>query len=358
MNRRKSWEVRIGAIAVGGANPIAVQSMLNASTADLSANIAQAQALWKAGCDIIRVAVPSVADIALIRALKQAVPLPVVADIQYDWRIAVAAAEAGADKIRINPGNIGDRAKTEKVVLACRAAGVSIRIGVNSGSLEKDILRTYGRPTAEALAESALRNIEALEELDFSEYLVAIKSPDVFTTVEAYRKIAAVTDCPLHLGVTEAGPPRQGLIKSAAAFGALLADGIGDTLRVSLTADPTEEVRAARDILRALGLLQAGPVLVSCPTCGRCKVNLLNTVERVEKVFSNWDKPLKIAVMGCAVNGPGEAADADLGLAAGNGEFLLFRRGESIGKVPEYGAAEALLRAAQELELDQNGKNR
>ncbi len=351
MNRRKAREIRIGQVTVGGENPIAIQSMLCAPPRDLEANAAQARALYAAGCQIARVAIPAMEDIALIPAIKAAVPdMPLVADIQYDYRLAVAAADAGADKVRINPGNIGDREKIRQVAEACGRAGVPIRIGVNSGSLEKKILQQYGRPTADALVESALWNIRLLEEWGFRDYLVAIKSSDVFTTVEAYRKIAARTDCPLHLGVTEAGTPRMGTIKSAAAFGALLADGIGDTLRVSLTADPVEEVRAARDILEALGLDRRRPILVSCPTCGRCGVDLFSVAKEVEEALEGVEKPLTVAVMGCAVNGPGEAREADLGIAGGAGEFLIFRRGVPVRKVPQEGAVAALMQEIEAFE--------
>lgn len=338
-----SRQVKIGSVAIGGGNPIAIQSMLCAPPDDIEANIRQARALYEAGCDINRVAMPQKGGARLIASIKEACPqLPLVADIQFDYRLAIEAAYAGADKIRINPGNIGDEDDLSHVISACRDRSLAIRIGVNSGSLEKEILAKYQRPTAEALAESAVLNARLLEKLGFDNYVVAIKSSDVFTTIEAYRLAAQKLDCPFHLGVTEAGTSRMGIIKSAAAFGALLAEGIGDTLRVSLTADPVEEVHAAKDILRALGL-GSGPKLISCPTCGRCKVDLFRIAKEVEEALRDCKKDIKVAVMGCAVNGPGEARDADLGLAGGDGELLLFRKGEPLRKVSAENAVAALL---------------
>ena len=340
---RQSKSVKIGSVTIGGGNPIAIQSMLCAPLDDPEANARQTKALYQAGCQIGRVAIPAEGGPQLIQAIKEASPMPLVADIQFDYRLAIESAYAGADKIRINPGNIGDRDKIHQVVRACVEKNLPIRIGVNSGSLEKEILAKYQRPTAEALAESALLNIRLLEQFDFDNYVVAIKSSDVFTTVAAYRLAAEKVNCPFHLGVTEAGTERMGLIKSAAAFGALLADGIGDTLRVSLTADPVREVYAARDILRGLGLEKSGPRFVSCPTCGRCHVDLFRIAREVEEALRDCKKDLKIAVMGCAVNGPGEARDADIGIAGGQGETLLFRKGEILRKVPEGEAVAALL---------------
>ncbi len=343
MRRQKTRKIKIGGVTVGGGSPIAIQSMLCAPLHDIEANVRQTRALYEAGCQINRVAVPPEGGAELIHAIKNACPqLPLVADIQFDYRLAIESAYAGADKIRINPGNIGDQEKVRQVVAACREKNLPIRIGVNSGSLEKEILAKHRRPTAQALAESAMLNIRLLEQLDFDNYLVAIKSSDVFTTVEAYRLAAEQTDCPFHLGVTEAGTARMGLVKSAAAFGALLCDGIGDTLRVSLTADPVEEVYAAREILRGLGLSE-GPRFVSCPTCGRCQVDLFRIAREVEEALRDCQKDVKIAIMGCAVNGPGEARDADIGLAGGKGEMLLFRKGEPLRKVPEAEAVAALM---------------
>lgn len=342
-NRKLTREIKIGNVIVGGANPVAIQSMLNASPDDLAANVSQTKALYAAGCQINRVAIQGKKDIRLIPAIKEASPMPLVADIQFNYQLAIEAAYAGADKIRINPGNIGDGDRVKAVVDACRACGVPIRIGVNSGSLEKEILAKYSHPSAEALTESALLNIRLLEQFDFYEYIVAIKSSDVGRTMEAYRMISQQRDCPLHLGVTEAGTAHMGLVKSAAALGSLLADGIGDTIRVSLTADPVEEVYAAKDILRAVGRLENSPTFISCPTCGRCKVDLLNIAKTVESALADCKKPIKVAVMGCIVNGPGEAKDADVGLAGGYPECTIFRHGETVGRVKAENAISALL---------------
>ncbi len=347
--RRQTKEVKIGSVTIGGENPIAIQSMLCAPLGDLAANARQTKALYEAGCQIGRVAIPAEGGPQLIQAIKEASPMPLVADIQFDYRLAIESAYAGADKIRINPGNIGDQEKVRQVVAACREKNLPIRIGVNSGSLEREILEKYQRPTAEALAESALLNVRLLEKFDFDNYVVAIKSSDVFTTVAAYRLAAEKLRCPFHLGVTEAGTTRMGLVKSAAAFGALLCDGIGDTLRVSLTADPVEEIYAAKDILRGLGLLRSGPRFVSCPTCGRCQVDLFRIAQEAEAALGNCQKDIKIAIMGCAVNGPGEARDADIGIAGGKGEMLLFRRGEPLRKVPEGEAVAALVEEVDRL---------
>ena len=344
MQRRTTRTVTVGGVSIGSGHPIAVQSMLCAPPSDPAANIAQAVALKQAGCDILRLAIPTMEDIRLIPVIKKAVDLPLVADIQFDYRLAVAAVEAGIDKIRINPGNIGGESNLRTVADACRARHVPIRIGVNSGSLEKEILARYGRPTAEALVESALDNIRLLEKAHFEDYLVAIKSSDAVTTVEACRLFAAKTDCPLHLGVTEAGTERMGIIKSAAALGALLCDGIGDTIRISLTADPVREVEAAHDLLAALGLEQNRIQFVSCPTCGRCRVDLFRIAQEAEQALRGIRKNGKVAIMGCAVNGPGEAADADLGIAGGDGEFLLFAKGKPLYKVSPEKATEALLK--------------
>lgn len=349
MQRRNTKAVTIGSVTVGSGHPIAVQSMLCAAPHDLAANIAQAKALKEAGCDIIRLAIPTMEDIRLIPAIKREVDIPLVADIQFDYRLAIAAAEAGIDKIRINPGNIGGEDRVDAVVNICRERHIPIRIGVNSGSLEKGILREYVRPTAEALVKSALQHIRLLEERNFTDYLVAIKSSDAITTVEANRLLAQQTDCPLHLGVTEAGTERMGIIKSSAAIGGLLCEGIGDTIRVSLTADPVREVYAARDLLAALGLEQDRIQFVSCPTCGRCRVDLMQVAEQVESALAEIHKNIKVAMMGCAVNGPGEAADADLGIAGGNGEFLLFAKGKPLYKVTSDQVTKALLEEIDKL---------
>lgn len=349
MQRRTTNTVHVGDIAIGSGHPIAVQSMLCVTPSDLAANIAQTLVLKEAGCDIVRLAIPTMDDIRLISAIKNEVDIPLVADIQFDYRLAIAAVKAGIDKVRINPGNIGGSDRVHAVVEACRDRHIPIRIGVNSGSLEKDILQKYGRPTAEALVESALRHIQLLEDEHFTDYLVAIKSSDTITTVEANRLLAQKVDCPLHLGVTEAGTERMGIIKSSAGLGALLCEGIGDTVRVSLTADPVREVYAARDLLAALGFEHSRVQFVSCPTCGRCQVDLLRIAEEAEHVLSAVHKDIKVAVMGCAVNGPGEAADADIGIAGGNGEFLFFAKGKPLYKVSPEQVINTLLDEVEKL---------
>jgi (E)-4-hydroxy-3-methylbut-2-enyl-diphosphate synthase len=317
-----------------GDGKVTVQSMLNRPASDIDGSVEQARALEAAGCDIIRAAIPTPADAKLIAALKNAVSAPIVADIHFDYRAAIEAVAAGADKIRINPGNIGDESRVRAVVSACKAKNVAIRVGVNGGSLEKDLLARYGAATGDALAESAMRNARILERCDFDDIILSVKSSDVRTTIRAYRILARETSYPLHIGVTEAGTEHAGAIKSAAGIGALLADGIGDTIRVSLTADPVKEVRVGRDILAAFGLIER-PQVISCPTCGRTKIDVEKLAAQVEDAVSRFTKPIKIAVMGCAVNGPGEAKDADFGITGGDGEGLLFMRGEIVKKVPE-----------------------
>ena len=339
MSARK---VKVGGLTLGDGR-IYVQSMLNTPAEDIAASVAQAQALEAAGCEIIRAAVPREEDAALIRALKNAVSVPIVADIHFDHKIALRCAEAGVDKIRINPGNIGSEQKVREVAAACKERGIPIRIGVNSGSLERELLDRYGAPVPEALVESALRHASLLEKCGFEDIVISIKSSDVKLMIAAYRLLAKRVDYPLHLGVTEAGTERMGIIKSAVGIGSLLCDGIGDTIRVSLTADPVQEVYAARDILRACGMGR-GVQIVSCPTCGRTKIDLISLAQRVEQALAGVDKPLKVAVMGCAVNGPGEAREADIGIAGGRGEALLFKKGQLLRKVPEDRIVEELLR--------------
>lgn len=339
MSARK---VRVGGLTLGDGK-IYVQSMLSVPAENIAASVAQAKALEQAGCDIIRAAVPREEDAALITALKQAVSVPVVADIHFDHKIALRCVEAGVDKIRINPGNIGSAQKVREVADACSERGIPIRIGVNSGSLERELLDRYGAPVPEALVESALRHASLLEECGFEDIVISIKSSDVKLMIAAYRLLASRVDYPLHLGVTEAGTERMGIIKSAVGIGSLLCDGIGDTIRVSLTADPVQEVYAARDILRACGM-GSGVQIVSCPTCGRTKIDLISLAHRVEQALAGVDKPLKVAVMGCAVNGPGEAREADIGIAGGRGEALLFKKGQLLRKVPEDRIVEELLR--------------
>ena len=334
MTRENTRRVMCGGVAIGGGAPVTIQSMLNREAHDIEGSVAQAVALEQAGCQIIRAAVPDVQSARLIEALKKAVNVPVVADIHFDYRIALECVAAGVDKIRINPGNIGERSRTEAVVKACAEKKIPIRIGVNSGSVEKDILAKYGSPTAKALVESALYHASILEELGFFDTVISIKSSTVRTTIEAYRLAAQICDYPLHLGVTEAGTARMGLVKSAVGIGSLLCDGIGDTIRVSLTADPAEEIRAARDILRACGL-RDGVEFVSCPTCGRTKIDVISIAEQVQQALENCEKNIRVAVMGCVVNGPGEAREADIGIAGGDGCAVIIKKGQIIRKIAE-----------------------
>lgn len=337
--RRKTRAITVGNIKVGGDAPISLQSMTNTDSENFEATYAQMKSLEEAGCDIVRMTVPSRAAAETIYRLKSSdIKMPIVADIHFDYRLAIAAAEAGADKIRINPGNIGESEKVKAVTDKCREKHIPIRIGVNSGSLEKHILEKYGAPTAEALAESAMGHIRILEHFDFYDIAVSIKSSDVLTMVEANRILAQMCDYPLHLGVTEAGRGEAGCIKSAAGIGALLTAGIGDTIRVSLTDKPENEIYAARNILQALSLYEGGYInIISCPTCGRTKIDLISLCEKLEKRLRSIRPPRKItlAVMGCVVNGPGEAREADIGIAGGSGEAVLFRRGEIIRKIKE-----------------------
>ena len=325
--------VRVADLTLGD-GIIYIQSMLNVPASDVDGSVRQAVQLEKAGCEIVRAAIPTLEDVRLIPAIKSAVNIPLVADIHFDYRIALAAVEAGVDKVRINPGNIGSADRVKAVADACKERGVPIRIGVNSGSLEKELLQKYGSPTAEALVESAAGHIKLLNDCDFDNIVVSIKSSDVRLMIEAYRLFAKRFDYPLHLGVTEAGTERMGIIKSAMGIGSLLCDGIGDTIRVSLTADPVREIYAAKDILKACGI-GGGVQIVSCPTCGRTKIDLIGLASQVEELCRDIDKDIKIAVMGCVVNGPGEAREADLGIAGGDGVGLIFKKGEILRKVPE-----------------------
>lgn len=338
--RRRTRALSVGNVLIGGNAPIAVQSMTNTDTHDVAATADQIRALRAAGCDIVRLTVPDLKAAETISALKEMdIGLPLVADIHFDYRVAIACAERGVDKIRINPGNIGDAQRVREVAHICRVRGIPIRIGVNGGSLEKEILAKYGAPVADALAESALYHASLLEQCDFEDVVISIKSSDVSTMIAANRIIAQKTEYPLHLGVTEAGSEQMGAIKSAIGIGALLCDGIGDTLRVSLTADPVAEIAAAKRILSALGVKgQSGLNIVSCPTCGRTKINLISLAARFEEAVRAeglMDLPLRVALMGCAVNGPGEAREADIGICGGNGEALLIAKGEILRKIDE-----------------------
>ena len=340
--------VRVGNLTLGGHNPVWVQSMTNTDTRDAQATLAQIRALAKAGCDIVRVSVYDEDCARAVRTLVDGSPVPLVADIHFNHRLAIAAAENGIHKLRINPGNIGGDDRVKAVATVCREKKIPIRIGVNSGSVEKSILAKYGAPTAEALCESALYHASLLEKFDFTDIVISLKSSSVNTNIKAYERIAERCDYPLHLGVTETGTLRMGIVKSAIGIGSLLQRGIGDTLRVSLTADPAEEIRTGRDILSALGL-RGGVKLVSCPTCGRTRIDLIGLANKVEKALEYVDKDITVAVMGCVVNGPGEAREADLGVTGGKGEGLIFKKGQIIRKVPEAELLDALMEEIDKL---------
>lgn len=342
-------QIRVGDVLIGGGAPVAIQSMLNTKTTDIDGSLEQIRALRAAGCQIVRLAVPNMEAANAFARICDKSPLPLVADIHFDYRLAIAAAEGGAAKIRINPGNIGGEDRVEAVVAACKQRNVPIRIGVNGGSLDKKLLEKYGHPTAEALVESAFQHIALLEKFDFYDTCVSMKSSTVPTMVEAARLFRKKCDYPLHIGVTETGPVRMGLMKSAMGIGALLLDGIGDTIRVSLTDDPVEEVYAAKDILKAAGLRKEGVNIISCPTCGRTQIDLIGLVNQVEKALKNCEKPITVAVMGCIVNGPGEAREADIGIAGGNGCGMLFEKGEQVEKLPYDQLLPALLKRVEKL---------
>jgi len=349
MKRRFSREIAVGSVKIGGENSIAVQSMLNVPAQDVDGSVRQAQVLERAGCQMIRAAVPDMDAVRLIAALKEHTNMPVVADIHFDYRLALECAAAGVDKIRINPGNIGDAARVKAVADCCREKKIPIRIGVNSGSLEKEILQKHGGSTAAALVESALGHAALLEQNDFREIVLSLKASNVPRMVEAYELAAKACDYPLHLGVTEAGTLHSGTIKSAVGIGALLLRGIGDTIRVSLSDDPLHEIRAAYGILQAAGLYDNRPELIACPTCGRTKIDLVSLAKAVEERLADCRKPIQVAVMGCVVNGPGEAREADIGIAGGDGCAVLFRRGEIIKKVPENEILDELMREIENL---------
>lgn len=349
IERRKSRTVTAGGLKIGGKNKISVQSMLNVPAENIEGNVKQAVELEKAGCEIVRLTVPNLKAVKTLAAVKEAVKIPVVADIHFDYKCALESVAAGVDKIRINPGNIGSDDRIKAVADACRLHNIPIRIGVNSGSLEKELLAKYGSPTPDALCESALSHASLLEKFDFNDIVISIKSSDVQTMVAAYRKIAVMCDYPLHLGVTEAGTRHMGMLKSAAGIGALLLDGIGDTIRVSLTADPVSEIAAGFDILKAVGIKTDCSQIISCPTCGRTKIDLIGLAEKVEKELANCKKPIKVAVMGCVVNGPGEAKEADIGVAGGDGCGIIFKHGEILKKVSEDKIVEELLKEIEDM---------
>ena len=342
-------QILVGGVPIGGGAPVAIQSMLNTKTTDVEGSLDQIKQLATAGCQIARLAIPDKSAIAPFGEICAASPLPLVADIHFDYKLAIGAAEAGASKIRINPGNIGGEENVQAVVSVCKEKNIPIRIGVNGGSLDKKLLEKYGHPTAEALVESAFQHLELLEKFGFYDTCVSMKSSTVPTMVAAARLFRSKCDYPLHIGVTETGPVKMGLMKSAMGIGALLLDGIGDTIRVSLTDDPVEEVYAAKDILKAAGLRKEGVNIISCPTCGRTKIDLIGLVNQVDAALKNCDKPLTVAVMGCVVNGPGEAREADIGIAGGDGCGMLFEKGQQVAKLPYDELLPALLKRIEEL---------
>lgn len=346
---RITRQIHVGAVAIGGNAPVAVQSMTNTDSRDTNATLAQIERLATAGCEIVRCAVPDQQAAEALATICRESTLPVIADIHFDYKLALASLKSGVAGLRLNPGNIGERWKVEEVVAACRDRQVPIRIGVNGGSLEKELLAQYGHPTAEAMVASALGHIRLLEELNYREIKVSLKASNISRTVEAYRLLGAQVDYPLHIGITEAGTTWAGTIKSSVGLGILLYDGLGETLRVSLTGDPVEEVKVGWEILKSLGRRQRGPTFVSCPTCGRCQIDLIPVAEEVERRLADLPATITVAVMGCAVNGPGEAREADIGIAGGRGEGLLFRKGEIIAKVPAEQLADVLVAEAKKL---------
>jgi len=350
VERKKTRQIKIGNVLVGGSAPISVQSMTNTQTQDVEATVAQIARLEKAGCEIIRVAVPDSEAAAAIAKIKRRISIPLIADIHFDHQLAIASARSGADGLRINPGNIGGMNKVKAVVQCARDCAIPIRIGVNAGSLEKDILKKYGGVTPEGMVESAMRHVDILKSLDFHQIKISIKASDVHRTVEAYRLLSAKTDLPLHVGVTEAGSLYTGIVKSALGIGMLLAEGIGDTLRVSLTRDPVEEVRTGYEILKALDIRRHGPEIISCPTCGRCNIDLFKIVDQAESALMATTSPLKIAIMGCVVNGPGEAREADIGIAGADGTGILFRKGKVVKKFPQEKLVDVLMDEVEKIE--------
>lgn len=334
-NRKDTRPVRVGNLVIGGNEEIVIQSMTTTKTHDVEATVAEINRLEEAGCQIVRVACPKEEDALAIAEIKKRINIPLVVDIHFDYKLALLAIEGGADKIRINPGNIGRREKVEAVVNACKEKGIPIRIGVNAGSLEKHIIKKYGFPTADGMVESAMHHIKILEELDFHDIIVSMKASDVHLAIEAYTKIAELIDYPLHLGITESGTLFAGTVKSSAGLGAILSKGIGNTMRISLSADPVEEVKVGRELLKTFGLASNAATLIACPTCGRIEIDLISIANEVEEYIADVKAPLKVAVLGCAVNGPGEAREADIGIAGARGEGLLFMHGKTVRKVPE-----------------------
>ncbi|MGL5711779.1 MAG: flavodoxin-dependent (E)-4-hydroxy-3-methylbut-2-enyl-diphosphate synthase [Paraclostridium sp.] len=341
--RRACREVSVGDVRIGGNNPISIQSMTNTDTRDAKATISQIKALEEVGCEIVRVAVPDMEAAKNIGEIKKNVNIPVIADIHFDYRLAIESIEQGVDGVRINPGNIGDTERVKLIVNKCKERNLKIRIGVNGGSLEKELLEKYGSATAEALVESALGHVKILEDLDFYNIVISLKSSDIYKTLEAYELISEKVNYPLHIGITESGSIKRGTIKSSIGVGALLLKGIGDTMRISLTGDPTEEILVGKEILRSLDLLNDRIKVISCPTCGRCNIDLISVVNEVEEKINSIEKDITVAIMGCAVNGPGEAKEADIGIAGGKGEGLLFKKGEVVRKIKGDSLVEELL---------------
>lgn len=358
MERRKTRQIQVGKVKIGGDAPISVQSMTNTRTDDAAATLHQIGELAAAGCEIIRCAVPDMAAAEGLKRIVSESPIPVIADIHFDYKLALAAIDAGVDGLRLNPGNIGGNDRVAAVVDAAKKRNIPIRIGVNAGSLPKDLLEKYGHPTAEALVEAAWRHIHILEEMDYRNIKVSLKAHDVPLTVAAYRLLASQCDYPLHVGITEAGTINSGIIKSAVGIGTLLAEGIGDTIRVSLTGDPVREVKVAYDILKSLGLREYGPTLISCPTCGRTKINLEKLALEVERRLEKISEPITVAVMGCVVNGPGEAREADVGIAGGINEGLIFKKGVVLKKVPEACIIDELFAEIDKILLERKENNK
>ncbi len=356
IQRKSTRQIRVGKVKVGGGAPITVQSMTSTRTQDVKSTVSQIKRLAAAGCEIVRVAVPDADAAAAISSIQKEISIPLIADIHFDYRLALASARAGANGLRLNPGNIGGTRKIKAVVDCAKDFDIPIRIGVNSGSVEKDLLKKHKSATATAMVESALRQIELLGRFDFHQVKISLKASDVWRTVDAYRQLSSKTDLPLHIGVTEAGGLYPGIVKSALGIGMLLAEGIGDTLRVSLTRDPVEEVRVGYEILRALDIRHRGPEIISCPTCGRCQIDIVRIVEQVEKALLTDPVSLKLAVMGCVVNGPGEAREADIGVAGGDGTGVLFKKGKIVKTVPEDKLATVLLEEIKSYLEETHGK--
>jgi len=354
--RKNTRQIWVGSVPVGGGTPISVQSMTNTDTRNIESTIGQIQALEEIGCEIVRAAVPDMEAAVALKEIKKKIKIPLVADIHFNYQLALEAIKSGVDALRINPGNIGERARVKAVVKAAKERKIPIRIGVNAGSLEKNLLAKYQGTVPEALVESALDHVDILEEEDFTDIVISVKASDVTTAIDAYKLLSQRTDYPLHLGITEAGTLWSGSIKSAVGIGSLLAQGIGDTIRVSLTGSPLEEIKVGYQILKALGLRQKGPEIISCPTCGRCQVDLIPIAEEIEERCQKIKQPFKIAIMGCIVNGPGEAKEADIGIAGGKGQGLLFKKGEVVKKVPENQLVEVLWGEIERMSKEEQNK--